>query len=282
MQHQGSNGGAGRQSQIDGEYYGGGGGGGINANAASHNNLASGNTGGDGGVGGGGKGSTQFGSFDGTDGQNGKGGGGGGTDPEYDLAGNGGDGTVIIHHVGVPCFEGLVSECDYVYDGVSTTYTCLTSVTSTSFLSSGCSHVRETGGSSFVSNQASLRLKIESDEGFPDDFSMNDIVIVGGGSISDFTEDNDGTFLFTFTADSDGEKVITSRIVDNAGNTGNASFSFTYDSTVQCSSAEFETITMMTTRNSLEHKNVNCVIARSLTRIKIENDRVHSLLSKAR
>ena len=111
---------------------------------------------------------------------------------------------------------------------------------------------------------------------------MNDIVIVGGGSISDFTEDNDGTFLFTFTADSDGEKVITSRIVDNAGNTGNASFSFTYDSTVQCSSAEFETITMMTTRNSLEHKNVNCVIARSLTRIKIENDRVHSLLSKAR
>ena len=108
---------------------------------------------------------------------------------------------------------------------------------------------------------------------------MNDIVIVGGGSISDFTEDNDGTFLFTFTADSDGEKVITSRIVDNAGNTGNASFNFTYDSTVQCSRAEFETITMMTTRNSLEHKNVNCVIARSLTRIKIENDRVHSLES---
>ena len=101
-------------------------------------------------------------------------------------------------------------------------------------MSSGCSR-----SSSFVSNQPSLRLNIESDEGFPDDFSMDDIVIVGGGSISDLTEDSDGTFSFMFTADGDGEKVISSQIVDSAGNTGNASFRFTYDGTIQCSSLAF-------------------------------------------
>ena len=50
--------------------------------------------------------------FDGESGEDGYGGGGGGTDPEYDEAGDGGDGVVIIHHVGVPCFEGLASECE--------------------------------------------------------------------------------------------------------------------------------------------------------------------------
>lgn len=126
--------------------------------------------------------------------------------------------------------------------------------------------MRETGGSSSVSNQATLRLNIESDEGFPDDFSVDDIVIVGGGRISNFTQDNDGTFSFTFTAEGDdGERVISSRIVDSAGNAGNASFSFTYDSTVQCSSAEFETSTMMRTRKiTRTHENINCFIARSI------------------
>jgi hypothetical protein len=92
--------------------YGGGGGGGVN-----NNNSAS-NLNGLGGSGGGGNGSTLgYGTgayFDGTAGAANTGGGGGGTDPESNLAGNGGSGIVVVRYLassvptnsGVPAISG--------------------------------------------------------------------------------------------------------------------------------------------------------------------------------
>lgn len=115
-QHRGGAGGIGVSTSITGTatQFGGGGGGGVNNNNSA-SNL---NGGGLGGSGGGGNGSTLgYGTgayFDGTAGAANTGGGGGGTDPESNLAGNGGSGIVVVRYLassaptnsGVPTFSG--------------------------------------------------------------------------------------------------------------------------------------------------------------------------------
>jgi len=99
--HLGGAGGIGVSTSITGTLtpLGGGGGGGVNNN----DNASNLNGGGLGGSGGGGNGSTLgYGTgayFDGTAGAANTGGGGGGTDPESNLAGNGGSGIVIIRYL---------------------------------------------------------------------------------------------------------------------------------------------------------------------------------------
>ena len=99
--HLGGAGGIGVSTSITGTStpFGGGGGGGVNNNNSA-SNL---NGGGLGGAGGGGNGSTLgYGTgayFDGTAGAANTGGGGGGTDPESNLAGNGGSGIVIVRYL---------------------------------------------------------------------------------------------------------------------------------------------------------------------------------------
>ena len=115
-QHRGGAGGIGVSSLITGTStpFDGGGGGGVNNN----NNGPNLNAGGLGGSGVGGNGSTLgYGTgayFDGTSGLANTGGGGGGTDPESNLAGNGGSGIVVVRYLassaptnsGVPTFSG--------------------------------------------------------------------------------------------------------------------------------------------------------------------------------
>ena len=116
-QHLGGDGGAGASTLITGvtTSYGGGGGGGVNANC----NCVHPNGGGTGGVGGGGIGSSLgYGGgayFNGSAGLVNTGGGGGGTDPESNLAGNGGSGIVIVRYLstsepsnyGAPTISGI-------------------------------------------------------------------------------------------------------------------------------------------------------------------------------
>ena len=106
----GGNGGNGIQSSITGTatYYGGGGGGGVNNN--NNSNVSS--HAGSGGLGGGGRGSSLAitgwpnNSSNATSGDPNTGGGGGGTDPESNVAGNGGSGIVIIRYQGSPMATG--------------------------------------------------------------------------------------------------------------------------------------------------------------------------------
>lgn len=114
-QHRGGAGGIGVSTLITGTStsYGGGGGGGVNANC----NCSHPNSGGAGGLGGGNGSTLGYGTgayFDGTAGVANTGGGGGGTDPESNLAGNGGSGIVVVRYLassapansGVPTFSG--------------------------------------------------------------------------------------------------------------------------------------------------------------------------------
>jgi len=115
-QHMAGAGGIGVSSLITGSttWYGGGGGGGVNHNCG----CSYPNSGGIGGSGVGGNGSTLgYGTgsyFNGTAGVANTGGGGGGTDPESNLAGNGGSGIVIVRYLaasapansGVPTIGG--------------------------------------------------------------------------------------------------------------------------------------------------------------------------------
>ncbi|CAE7235189.1 unnamed protein product, partial [Symbiodinium microadriaticum] len=104
MIHLGGNGGDGVESNITGtvQWFGGGGGGGVNIN----NGQVLPNGGGTGGLGGGGNGSSfgvpvggsREGCFNGQSGLNNTGGGGGGTDPECDVAGDGGSGLVVLRY----------------------------------------------------------------------------------------------------------------------------------------------------------------------------------------
>ena len=129
-QHRGGDGGIGVSSLITGSttWYGGGGGGGVNNNCScSHPNG-----GGIGGSGVGGNGSTLgYGTgayFDGTAGLANTGGGGGGTDPESNLAGNGGSGIVVVRYLAAsaPANTGVST-----ISGTARTAATLTSSTGT-------------------------------------------------------------------------------------------------------------------------------------------------------
>jgi hypothetical protein len=61
--------------------------------------------------------------------------------------------------------------------------------------------MHESSSGSLIQNIPTVRLSLTSTEGFPNDFSADDINISGGGFISDFMDVNsDGEIAFTFTA----------------------------------------------------------------------------------